>query len=41
MEIVSTNCKQWQVQTVLQIVNIVLKNVLIKYVIVPFELNIV
>ena len=36
-----TNCKQCFVQTVLQIVNIVLQNVLIKYVTVQVELNIV
>ena len=41
MKIVSTNCKQCFVQTVLQIVNIVLQNVLIKYVIVQVELDIV
>ena len=39
MENNSTNCKQWFVQTVLQIVKIVLQNVLIKYVIVQVELN--
>ena len=31
MENISTNCKQCFVQTVLQIVNIALQNVLIKY----------
>ena len=41
MEIVSTNCKQCFVQTVLQIVNIVLQNVLTKFMIVQVELNIV
>ena len=41
MEIVSTNCKQCFVETVLQIVNIDLQNVVIKYVIVHVELNIV
>ena len=38
MEIVSTNCKKCFVQTVLQIVNIVLQNVLIKYMIVQVQL---
>ena len=41
MENVSTNCKLCFVQTVLQIVNLVFQNVLIKYVIVQVELNIV
>ena len=41
MEIVSTNCKQCFVQTVLQIINIVSQIVLIKYVIVQVELNII
>ena len=41
MENVSTNCKPYFFQTVWQIVNIVLKNILIKYVIVQVELNIV
>ena len=41
MEIISTNCNQCFVQTVLQTVNIVLQNVFIKYVIVQIELNII
>ena len=41
MENFSTNCKQCFVQTVLEIVNIVSQNVLIKYVIVQVEFNIV
>ena len=41
MENISTNCKQCFVQTVLQIVNIALQNVLIKYAIVQVELIIV
>ena len=41
VEIASSNCKQCFVQTVLQIVHIVLQNVLTKYVIVQVELNII
>ena len=41
MESISINYKQYLVQTVLQIVNIALQNVLIKYVIVQVELNVV
>ena len=41
MENVSTNCKRWFIETVLQIVKILKQNVFIKYVIVKVELNIV
>ena len=41
VEIIPSNCKQYFVQTVLQIVNTVLQNVLTEYVIVQVKLNII